>query len=98
MYLAAEGKEPSFSGAAVRITFQEPFYVGLGVCAHNKDVTETAVFLERGTGRAACRLDRAAGPVQHSRDADDDDRRIAASFTSRPRASRHPTGCATAAR
>ena len=44
MDLAAEGKEPSFSGAAVRIAFQEPFYVGLGVCAHNKDVTETAVF------------------------------------------------------
>ena len=44
MDLASDGKEPSFSGAAVRIAFQEPFYVGLGVCAHNKDVTETAVF------------------------------------------------------
>jgi TolB protein len=44
MYLAAEGEELRFSGAAVRLTFQEPFYVGLGVCAHNKDVTEKAVF------------------------------------------------------
>jgi len=44
MYLAAEGQEPAYSGAAVRIALQEPFYVGLGVCAHNKDVTETAVF------------------------------------------------------
>ncbi len=44
MDLARDGQEPGFSGAAVRIVFQEPFYVGLGVCAHNKDVTETAVF------------------------------------------------------
>jgi TolB protein len=44
LYLAAEGEELHFSGAAVRLTFQEPFYVGLGVCAHNKDVTEKAVF------------------------------------------------------
>jgi len=44
MSLAAEGRAPAFSGAAVRITFREPFYVGLGVCAHNKDVTEHAVF------------------------------------------------------
>jgi TolB protein len=44
MYLAAEGGELSFSGAAERISFQEPFYVGIGVCAHNKDVTEKAVF------------------------------------------------------
>jgi len=44
MDVAPAGGELGFSGAAVRITFQEPFYVGLGVCAHNKDVTETAVF------------------------------------------------------
>ena len=44
MFLAAEQKEPAYSGAAVRIAFEEPFYVGLGVCAHNKDVTETATF------------------------------------------------------
>ena len=44
MFLGASGAEPGFSGAAERITFREPFYVGLGVCAHNKDVTETAEF------------------------------------------------------
>lgn len=32
------------AGAAIRIQFQEPFYVGIGVCSHDKDVTETAVF------------------------------------------------------
>ncbi len=44
MSLAAGDGEPAFSGAAVRIAFREPFYVGLGVCAHNKDVVEKAVF------------------------------------------------------
>ncbi len=44
MYLASDDQEPSFSGAAVRIMFQEPFYVGLGVCSHHEDATETAVF------------------------------------------------------
>ncbi len=44
MYLAGEGEELHFSGAAERISFQEPFYVGIGVCAHNKDLIETVVF------------------------------------------------------
>jgi Tol biopolymer transport system component len=44
MRLAPSGGAVAFSGAAVRMTFQEPFYVGLGVCAHNNDVTETAMF------------------------------------------------------
>jgi sugar lactone lactonase YvrE len=44
MYLASEGEELKFSGAATRIAFQEPFYIGLGVCAHNKEVTEKALF------------------------------------------------------
>jgi hypothetical protein len=44
LYLAAKGEELRFSGAAVRLTFEEPFFVGLGVCAHNKDVIEKAVF------------------------------------------------------
>jgi TolB protein len=44
MYLAGEGEELKFSGGATRIAFQEPFYIGLGVCAHNKDNTEKAVF------------------------------------------------------
>lgn len=55
MYLAAEGEELRFSGAAVRLPLQEPFYVGIGVCAHNKDVTEKAVFanLELSSSRTA---------------------------------------------
>jgi hypothetical protein len=44
MHLAAKGEEPRFSGAAVRLSLEGPIYVGLGVCAHNKDVTEKAIF------------------------------------------------------
>lgn len=44
LYLAAKGEELKFSGAAVRIAFEGPLYVGIGVCSHNKDVTETATF------------------------------------------------------
>jgi dipeptidyl aminopeptidase/acylaminoacyl peptidase len=44
LYLGAKGEPLRFSGAAVRLTFEEPFYIGLGVCAHNKDVIERAVF------------------------------------------------------
>lgn len=44
MFLASGGNELGFSGAAERISFQEPFYVGIGVCAHDKDVMEKAVF------------------------------------------------------
>src|SRR5262249_61570600 len=42
--VAGEGEELRFAGAAVGVGREEPFYVGIGVCAHNKDVTETAVF------------------------------------------------------
>ena len=44
MYLGTSGGEVKFSGAAVPVPFDGPFYVGIGVCAHNKDVIETAVF------------------------------------------------------
>jgi hypothetical protein len=44
LYLAGKGEKLRFSGAAVRVAFAGPVYVGIGVCAHNKDVTERAVF------------------------------------------------------
>jgi TolB protein len=38
-----DGKlEPS--GASIRLALTEPFYVGIGVCAHSKDAVERAVF------------------------------------------------------
>lgn len=40
---SADGKlHPA--GAAIRVPFAGPFYVGLGVSAHDKDASETAVF------------------------------------------------------
>ena len=44
LFAAAKGEELRFTGAAVRVAFDGPVLVGLAVCAHNKDVTETAVF------------------------------------------------------
>ncbi|RPH99044.1 MAG: hypothetical protein EHM72_12265 [Calditrichaeota bacterium] len=39
----ADGELKS-SGASCKLPFGEPFYVGLGVCSHNPDVIETAIF------------------------------------------------------
>ncbi len=43
-FLGNTGGKLSYSGAAERITFRDPYYVGIGVCAHNKDIIETATF------------------------------------------------------
>jgi hypothetical protein len=42
--VAAEGEDLHLAGGSMRVPFEEPFYVGIGVCAHNKDAVETAVF------------------------------------------------------
>jgi TolB protein len=44
MLVAAGGEELHPSGGAIRISIKEPFYAGIGMCAHDKDVVETAVF------------------------------------------------------
>jgi len=44
MFLGSGDGDLKYSGAAERITFEKPFYVGLGVCAHDKDMTEKATF------------------------------------------------------
>src|SRR6267378_5639729 len=40
------GEDGAFhpAGGSTRIVLQEPFYVGIGVCSHDKDVVEKAVF------------------------------------------------------
>ena len=43
MSLSSEG-EPRVAGGWLRIPLQGTFYVGLGVCSHDKDVVETAIF------------------------------------------------------
>jgi len=44
MSLSSEGVEPHVAGGWLRIPLQGPFYVGIGVCSHDKDVVEKAVF------------------------------------------------------
>jgi TolB protein len=44
MFMAHAGEELHFSGVAMRVPMKEPFYVGIGMCAHDKDVTETGMF------------------------------------------------------
>ncbi len=44
MSLATDGGEPQPEGGWLRIPLQGSFYVGLGVCSHDKDVVEKAVF------------------------------------------------------
>ena len=44
VFLAPEGGEFAFSGAAVRIALDGPLYVGLGVCSHDDSVVEKAIF------------------------------------------------------
>jgi hypothetical protein len=44
MFLGPKGEGPTYSGAAVRIALEDPFLVGIGICSHNKDVTERALF------------------------------------------------------
>ncbi|HXC99501.1 MAG TPA: hypothetical protein VN048_09180 [Verrucomicrobiae bacterium] len=44
MSVAAAGEELQPSRAFFRMTFTEPFYIGLGVCAHNNNVSEQATF------------------------------------------------------
>lgn len=44
MFLSNSGEPLHQVGASVKLHLQEPFYVGIGVCSHNKDVTEKAIF------------------------------------------------------
>jgi hypothetical protein len=44
MSLAADGGDPAVAGGWLRIPLQGEFYAGIGVCSHDKDVVENAVF------------------------------------------------------
>lgn len=64
MFLAAAPGEPLRpSGASIKIPLQGPFYIGMGVCSHDKNAVEKAVFsnVELATPTAS-----AAPPVLYS--------------------------------
>ena len=42
--VAGDGEDLHLAGASMRVPLREPFYIGIGVSAHNKDAIETAVF------------------------------------------------------
>ena len=44
MWLADENGKFQLATGSMRITLQEPFYVGIGVCSHDENVVEKAVF------------------------------------------------------
>src|ERR1700747_1684996 len=44
MWLGGVNGEPEMAGGSPQIELKEPFYVGIGVCSHDKDVVEKAVF------------------------------------------------------
>jgi TolB protein len=44
IWVAGAGEELQFAGGSMRVPLHDPFYVGIGVCSHNKDTVEKAVF------------------------------------------------------
>ena len=44
MSVAGKEEKLSFAGGSFKLSLTEPFYLGLGVCAHNNDAIETAIF------------------------------------------------------
>jgi TolB protein len=64
MSVAHAGEQVHFSGAGMRVPLKEPFYVGIGMCSHDKDVVETAVFSNVELSHAA--FDAAAKPTLYS--------------------------------
>jgi TolB protein len=44
LWVAEEKGEFHLASGSTRIALKEPFYVGIGVCSHDKDVVERAVF------------------------------------------------------
>lgn len=61
LFVAGEGEELRFSGGSVPVRIKAPFYVGLAVCAHNKDRIETAEFSNVEIAPAA-----AGGPARYT--------------------------------
>lgn len=44
MSVASSEEELKSSGGTFKLSISEPFYIGLGVCAHNNETIETAIF------------------------------------------------------
>ena len=56
--LAPQGGEPSMAGGGMKVPLTAPFYVGIGVSAHNKDAFEKAVFANLSVEPAVAKSSR----------------------------------------
>ena len=61
MSVAGEGEELHPAGGSMKVALKDPFYVGIGVSAHNKDAIETAVFRNVEVMPAPARAPAASG-------------------------------------
>jgi TolB protein len=61
MWLAGDSGGLRVAGASPRIELKEPFYVGIGVCSHDKDVVERAVFSHVKLASLKSSLETASG-------------------------------------
>jgi WD40 repeat protein len=64
MSAAEKGGSVQMTGGSFKLTLQEPFYVGLGVCAHDNKVLEKAVF--SNVQLSAIKTENRGGPVLES--------------------------------
>jgi TolB protein len=44
MFVARKGEKLRMAGGSIRLQLKPPFYVGIGVCSHNRNVVEKAIF------------------------------------------------------
>jgi TolB protein len=61
MFVGSSAEQSQFAGGSIRVVLQNSFYVGIGVCAHNKDAIQKAVFTHVDLTAAS-----AATPVHYS--------------------------------
>ncbi len=83
MSLAGEGGELAPAGGSFRLELADPFYVGLGVCAHNNDALETAEFskVSLATNTAEAKATNLLSTLEHVTISSKDRRAIYSSRT-----------------
>jgi len=66
LYAAGGSADMHPVGASIRLPIKGDFYVGIGVCSHDKDVSETAVFSNVGISPLSPITPDSPPPVLHS--------------------------------
>ncbi len=71
LYLSGGSADLHPAGASIRIPFKGDFYVGIGVCSHEKNIVETAMFSNVEVSAVAAGAGRRARSLQHARNSGD---------------------------